>query len=160
MRCKVREAVPPVEAVAPIDAGVLRCERRGKSAPARRVRSHSRDIVTSIRALCTYVRLRSIGLHKLLPGQSALLTCIPYLFTSLRALCCRKTPQFAVFTALQGAFSTQLLPCIELLLSLRLQTCPGLRIRHICLGLCVRHVWPRRCGRLLTLAFRTHLPLL
>src|SRR5215467_13706207 len=101
---EAREAVPSVEAVAPVDAGILRRERRGKSAAARRIRSHARDIVAPIRTLCSDVRLRGIGLHKLLSPQGALLTCIVYLFTSLRALRCRKSPQFAIFTTLQGAF--------------------------------------------------------
>jgi hypothetical protein len=128
MRREVREAVPPAEAVAP-EAGVLRCESRGKSTAASRVRGHARrDVVASVRTLFAHVRLRSVGLHKLLPGQSALLTCILYLFPSLRSLCRRKASQLAVFTTLQGAFSTQLLLCIELLLPLRLHVCLGLRI--------------------------------
>ena len=102
--------------------------------------------------------LRRIGLHKLLPVQCALLTCIPYLFPALGSLCRRKTPQLAVFATLQGALSPQLLPRIELLLPLRLQIGLGLRVRHVCPGLRVRHVWLCLRGRReLTLAFCTQL---
>jgi hypothetical protein len=108
------------EAVTPADVGGLRGEWRREPAPPCGILRNTCDAVAAVRALCAHVLLRRIGLHKLLAGQRALLTCIPYLLTSLCSLSCRKTPQLAVFATLQGAFSPQLLPRVELLLPLRL----------------------------------------
>ena len=143
MRCEMCEAVTPA------DIGGLRGEWRGKPATPRRIIGYALNAVTPVCALCANIRLRRIGLHKLLSRQRALLTCAPYLFPALCSLRCRNTPQLAVFTTLQGAFSPQLLPCIELLLPLRLQICLGLRVRHV--WLCLRG------RRELTLAFCTQL---
>ena len=161
MRCEMREALAPVE------TGGLSGERCGKTTTARRILGYALSAVTPVRALRTNVRLRRIGLHKLLPVQCTLLTRILYLLPALGSLCRRKTPQLAVFTTLQGVFSPQLLTRIELLLLLRLQiglglgvrhVCLGLCIRHVCLGLRVRHVWLCLRGRReLTLAFCTQL---
>jgi len=137
------------EAVTPADVGSLRCEWRGKPATPRRILGYARSTITAGRALCAHVLLRRIGLHKLLPIRCALLTGILNLFPPLGSLRGRKTSQLTVFATLQGAFSPQLLPRIELLLPLRLQ---------ICLGLCVRPVWPCLRGRReLTLALGTQL---
>jgi hypothetical protein len=123
----------------------LRRKRCGKTAAPRCILRYACNAVAAVRALCTKVRLRRIGLHKLLSRQSALLTCITYLFTSLGPLRRRKTSQFAVFATLQGTLRAQLLRCIELPLPLRLQICPGL---------CIRYVRPCLRGRRqLTLAF-------
>ena len=149
------------EAVTPADVGGLRCKWCGKPATPRRILGYARSTITAVRTLRTRIRLRlrRIRLHKLLPIQCALLTGIPNLVPPLGFLRCRNTPQLAVFTTLQGAFSPQLLPCIELLLPLRLQICLRLRIRHVCPGLRVRHVWLCLRGRrALTLAFCTQLP--
>ena len=143
MRCEMCEAVTSVEVRG------LRCERCSKPATPRRILGYARNAVTAVRTLCTHIRLRRIGLHKLLSRQCALLTCTLYLFPALGSLRCRKTPQLAVFATLQGAFSPQLLPRIELLLPLRLQIGLGLRVRHV--WLCLRG------RRELTLAFCTQL---
>jgi hypothetical protein len=135
VRCEMREAVASAEACG------LPGEWRSKPATPRRILGYARNAVTPVRTLRAHVLLRRIGLHKLLSRQGALLTDIPYLFPALGSLCCRKTPQLAVFATLQGALSPQLLPCIELLLPLRLQSCLRLCIRHVCPGLRVRHVW-------------------
>ena len=117
MRCETREAVASVEVRG------LRGERRSKPATPRRILGYARNAVTPVRTLRAPVLLRRIGLHKLLSRRGALLTDILYLFPALGSLCCRKTPQLAVFATLQGALSPQLLPCIELLLPLRPQIC-------------------------------------
>ena len=148
------------EAVTPADVGGLRCKWCGKPATPRRILGYARSTITAVRTLRTRIRLRlrRIRLHKLLPIQCALLTCAPYLFPALCSLRCRNTPQLAVFAALQGAFSPQLLPCIELLLPLRLQIGPGLRVRHVCPGLRARRILLCLRGRReLTLAFCTQL---
>lgn len=124
----------------PIRIGCLRGKGRSKPAAPRRILRYACDAVAAVRALRTNIRLRRIGLHKLLPRQSALLTCVPYLFTPLRSLRWRKMPQLTVLSTLQGSLSTQLLRCIEFLLPLRLQICRSLCIRHGSPGLCVRHV--------------------
>src|SRR4029079_19156372 len=113
------------ETMAPADVGGLRCEWRGKPAAPRRILGYPRRTITAVHALCARVPLRRIGLHKLLAGQCALLTGIPYFFTSLPSTRRRKSLQLAISAALQGAFSSQLLPRIELLLPLRLQICLG-----------------------------------
>jgi hypothetical protein len=152
VRCETREAVASVETRG------LPGERCSKPAAPRRILGYARNAVTPVRTLRAYVLLRRIGLHKLLSRQRALLTDIPYLFPALGSLCCRKTPQLAVFATLQGALSPQLLPCIELLLPLRLQIGLGLGVRHVCLRLYIRHVWLcLRARRELTLAFCTQL---
>lgn len=152
MRCEMCEAVTPA------DIGGLRCKWCGKPAAPRRIIGYALNAITPVCALCTNARLRRIGLHKLLSRQRALLTCVPYLFPALCPLRCRNTPQLAVFTTLQGAFSPQLLPCIELLLPLRLQICLGLRVRHVCPGLRARRILLCLRGRReLTLAFCTQL---
>ena len=148
------------EAVTPADVGGLRCKWCGKPATPRRILGYARSTITAVRTLRTRIRLRlrRIRLHKLLPIQCALLTGIPNLVPPLGFLRCRNTPQRAVFTTLQGAFSPQLLPCIELLLPLRLQIGPGLRVRHVCLGLRARRILLCLRGRReLTLAFCTQL---
>ena len=94
MRCEMCEAVTPAE------VGGLRGEWRGKPATPRRILGYARNVVTSVRTLRAHVRLRRIGLHKLLPVQCALLTCISYLLPSLGSLRRRKPPQLAVFTTL------------------------------------------------------------
>jgi len=159
VRCEMREAVASVEARG------LPGEWRSKPATPRRILGYARNAVAPVCTLRAHVLLSRIGLHELLSRQGALLTDILYLFPTLGSLCCRKTPQLAVFATLQGALSPQLLPCIELLLPLRLQICLRLRIRHVCPGLRVRHVWPGlrvrhvwlclRGRRALTLAFCT-----
>jgi hypothetical protein len=143
MRCEACEALATVE------TSGLSGERRSEPAAARRIRRHAGNVVAPVCALRTKVRLGCIGLHKLLSRQGALLTGIPYFLTPLRALGCRKAPQFTVFATLQGAFSPQLLPRVKLLLALRLQICLRLCARPSCPGLCVR--------RELTLAFCTQL---
>ena len=148
------------EAVTPADVGGLRCEWCREPATPRRILGYARSTITAVRTLRTRIRLRlrRIRLHKLLPIQCALLTGIPNLVPPLGFLRCRNTPQLAVFTTLQGAFSPQLLPCIELLLPLRLQIGPGLRVRHVCLGLRARRILLCLRGRReLTLAFCTQL---
>jgi hypothetical protein len=149
------------EAVASVEACGLPGEWRSKPATPRRILGYARNAVTPVCTLRAHVLLRRIWLHKLLSRQGALLTDIPYLFPALGSLCCRKTPQLAVFATLQNALSPQLLPCIELLLPLRLQICLRLRIRHVCSGLRVRPVWLCLCGlrgrRELTLPFCTQL---
>jgi len=148
------------EAVTPADVGGLRCKWCGKPATPRRILGYARSTITAVRTLRTRIRLRlrRIRLHKLLPIQCALLTGIPNLVPPLGFLRCRNTPQRAVFTTLQGAFSPQLLPCIELLLPLRLQIGPGLRVRHVCPGLRARRILLCLRGRReLTLAFCTQL---
>lgn len=143
VRCEMRETM------APADVGSLCCEWRREPAPPCGILGYPRSTITAVRALCAHVLLRRIWLHKLLAGQCALLTSIPYFFTSLRSLRRRKALQLAIFTALQGAFSSQLLPRIELLLTSRLQVRLNLRTR--CVRPCLR-------GRVrLTLAFSTQL---
>jgi len=73
VRCEVRETVTP------LDVGGLPRERCGKSAAPRRILRYACNAVAAVRALGTriWLRLLGIGLHKLLTGQRALLTCIP-----------------------------------------------------------------------------------
>ena len=154
MRCEMCEAVTPA------DVGGLRGEWRGKPATPRRILGYARSTITAVRTLRTRIRLRlrRIGLHKLLPIQCALLTGIPNLVPPLGSLRGRNTPQLAVFAALQGAFSPQLLPRIELLLPLRLQIGLGLRVRRVCPRLRARRILLCLRGRReLTLAFCTQL---
>lgn len=122
------------EAVTGVHAGGL-CKWRGKTASARCILCYALTSATPVCARHARIRLRlqCIWLHKLLPTQCALLTCIPYLFPTLRALSDRKPPQFAIFPTPQSALGAQLLTRIELLLPLRLQIGLGLHVRlHLC----------------------------